>query len=212
MNETTSELTSAFMNGKSKKMSNTKTDGRALYLCENKIAEHRQDGLYITNAGWTSRVTKERLNGLPNVSISQVKGKWHLNGNLWDGDWIKVSDGAPPPYDEVKAKKVFDLSKTWISSDGWRGYEQPRFAVCGVNDTGNYDDSPCSSDVAKKEITEVINTFKTKAIPTKLVTCQTSNVFCVHHYLVVPPDYKDEAISIVEEHLKNVDTNLLYTI
>jgi len=45
----------------------------------------------ITNAGWKSNVTKDRLNALPNgVSINQVRGEWFLNGNPWDGSWIKI--------------------------------------------------------------------------------------------------------------------------
>jgi len=45
----------------------------------------------ITNAGWFSNTTKERLNGLPGVSIQQKKGVWYLNGKEWDGTLINVS-------------------------------------------------------------------------------------------------------------------------
>ncbi len=44
----------------------------------------------VTNAGWQSNTTKERLNGLPGVSISQKAGVWYLNGNVWDGSLITV--------------------------------------------------------------------------------------------------------------------------
>lgn len=49
------------------------------------------NSLVITNAGWKSNTTKERLNGLPNVSIQQKKGEWFLNGTAWNGEWIKVN-------------------------------------------------------------------------------------------------------------------------
>lgn len=50
-----------------------------------------KDGmLSITNAGWQSNTTKERLNGLPNVSICQKNFVWYLNGKIWDGSIIKV--------------------------------------------------------------------------------------------------------------------------
>jgi hypothetical protein len=62
-----------------------------LFLHGNKIAEKRSDGLYVSNAGWQSNTTKERLNALPNVSIQQKKGIWHLNGEMWAGNWIKVA-------------------------------------------------------------------------------------------------------------------------
>lgn len=44
----------------------------------------------ITNAGWKSNTTKERLNALNGVSISQKKGEWYLNGKKWDGKPIEI--------------------------------------------------------------------------------------------------------------------------
>lgn len=87
----TTQIVSAFIAGNELKVSNSKTDGKCLFLHGHKIAEKRADGLYITNAGWASNVTKERLNGLPDVSISQKNWKWYLNGKEWDGEWTKVS-------------------------------------------------------------------------------------------------------------------------
>jgi hypothetical protein len=46
--------------------------------------------LSISNAGWESNTTKERLNGLPNVRIHQRKFQWYLNGNEWNGEWTRV--------------------------------------------------------------------------------------------------------------------------
>ena len=46
--------------------------------------------LSISNAGWASNTTKERLNGLPIVGIHQKKGQWYLNGNEWNGEWTRV--------------------------------------------------------------------------------------------------------------------------
>ena len=91
MRKITSELSRAFMNRESMKLGNTRTDGQTLYLHNNKIAEHRADGLYISNAGWASNTTKERLNGLNGVSISQKAFNWYLNGKEWGGEWVKVS-------------------------------------------------------------------------------------------------------------------------
>lgn len=47
--------------------------------------------LEITNAGWFSNTTKERLNALPGVSVCQRKGVWYLNGKEWDGSWTFVN-------------------------------------------------------------------------------------------------------------------------
>ena len=46
--------------------------------------------LSITNCGWDTPTTKERLNALPNVSIRQVNGEWFLNGEKWNGNLIDV--------------------------------------------------------------------------------------------------------------------------
>lgn len=44
----------------------------------------------VTNAGYFTNTTKERLNGLPGVSVCQRKGVWYLNGVEWDGSWKTV--------------------------------------------------------------------------------------------------------------------------
>ena len=46
--------------------------------------------LSISNAGWASNTTKERLNGLPHVHIKQVHWQWLLNGKAWGGEWTRV--------------------------------------------------------------------------------------------------------------------------
>ena len=46
--------------------------------------------LSISNAGWSSNTTKERLNGLPNVHIKQKNWNWFLNGQEWNGEWTRV--------------------------------------------------------------------------------------------------------------------------
>mgnify|MGYP000464525235 CR=1 FL=1 len=46
--------------------------------------------LSVSNAGWSSNTTKERLNGLPNVHIKQKNWNWFLNGNEWNGEWTRV--------------------------------------------------------------------------------------------------------------------------
>lgn len=61
------------------------------FLHSNLIAKVSIDGLFITNAGWESNTTKERLNGINGVSIQQKKGVWYLNGTEWNGELIKVN-------------------------------------------------------------------------------------------------------------------------
>lgn len=62
-----------------------------LLLHGNTIAIKDSSGLRVTNAGWFTNTTKERLNGLLGVSVYQRKGSWYLNGELWDGELILVN-------------------------------------------------------------------------------------------------------------------------
>jgi hypothetical protein len=50
-----------------------------------------QRTLSITNCGWFSKTTKERLNAIPGVSINQKNFNWYLNGSEWNGELIDVN-------------------------------------------------------------------------------------------------------------------------
>ena len=72
-------------------MGNTTTDGQSLFLHGNMIARWiNGSDLEVTNAGWPTTTTRERLNGLPNVSVHQAKGVQYLNGAERDGSWKRV--------------------------------------------------------------------------------------------------------------------------
>jgi hypothetical protein len=96
MRQITQNSVNAFLNGETFKSSNTtvhiSSDKTILRLHGNLIAvkDKGTEKISITNAGWKSNTTKERLNGLPNVSICQRKGLWYLNGVLWNGDLIEI--------------------------------------------------------------------------------------------------------------------------
>ena len=66
----------------------------ALELYGNIIASYNcndpKKTLSITNCGYFTNTTKERLNGLEGVSVNQSKGLWYLNGNEWDGSLIDL--------------------------------------------------------------------------------------------------------------------------
>jgi hypothetical protein len=65
-----------------------------LVLFGNEIAYRYNDPektLSITNCGWKTNTTKERLNALPNVKIQVKKGIWYLNGLEWDGKLIDIN-------------------------------------------------------------------------------------------------------------------------
>lgn len=82
----------AFLMGKKFKRGNTEVQAlpnvSVLLLHGNEIAYRYNDPdqtLSVTNAGWFSKTTKERLNAIDGVGISQKKWVWYLNGEAWDG-------------------------------------------------------------------------------------------------------------------------------
>lgn len=97
MRVVTQNAVTCFRNGGNGTFSNTtvvtENGVSKMYLFGNLIAtlEHNVGGVMkITNAGWRSNTTKERLNALPNVNIKQVKGEWFLNGQKWNGQLTQV--------------------------------------------------------------------------------------------------------------------------
>jgi hypothetical protein len=98
MKQITEKSIDALLNAKPFKRDNTEVvvlpNVTILRLFGNEIAYLYNDPertLSITNCGWFTPTTKERLNGIPRVSISQKKGEWYLNGTLWDGKLIDVA-------------------------------------------------------------------------------------------------------------------------
>jgi hypothetical protein len=92
----TQESISAFLSKKPFKKSNMEVVQHAsfwkLKLHGNTIATiDPLNVLSISNAGWESNTTKERLNGLPGVHVKQKNWNWFLNGEQWDGGWKRIS-------------------------------------------------------------------------------------------------------------------------
>lgn len=97
MRKITRESVQAFMDARPFSKDNTTIEVlpnvTIMRLHGNRIAYRYNDPertLSVTNAGWFSNTTKERLNGIPGVSINQKKGEWYLNGEVWDGKLIDV--------------------------------------------------------------------------------------------------------------------------
>lgn len=80
-----------YSNGK-----NTKVADGALYHHGSMIARDAGEGhVAISNRGYFTLTTKDRLNALPAVNIHQKNFMWFLNGRGWDGSWVIVApDGS----------------------------------------------------------------------------------------------------------------------
>jgi len=51
-----------------------------------------ENTLIITNCGWFSNTTKDRLNAIDGVSIQQKNYEWFLNGEKWNGELIEIEE------------------------------------------------------------------------------------------------------------------------
>ena len=182
MRVTTEKICNAFENRRALKLGNSFTDGTSLWLFGNEIAQWREDGIWITNAGWNSATTKERLNGLTGVSIQQRAGSWYLNGNLWQGEWTSVNENngtAQTPQEAVQ----FDTTSVWNGK-----YSKPIYSVFHTH---------IEAEVEKVEYLLMI-----MGIPTKKMYSDTDGEYKPNHFVVVPIVEFDKAC----EFMKKVKT------
>jgi hypothetical protein len=106
MKKITEKSIKAFMNAERFKESNTEVEVlpnvTILRLFGNAIAYRYNDPLKtlsVTTAGWNSKTTRERLNGLPFVKVSVRKGQLYINDYPWDGSLVDVL-----PYETYSPK------------------------------------------------------------------------------------------------------------
>tara|TARA_R110000787_G_scaffold188997_1_gene300709 strand:- start:124 stop:537 length:414 start_codon:yes stop_codon:yes gene_type:complete len=66
----------------------------------------------ITDCGWQTTTTKERLNGIEGVNIVQRNFQWYLNGVAWDGSLIslngEVYDSAQDEADRLRLHEALN--------------------------------------------------------------------------------------------------------
>ncbi len=99
MKKITREAVNAFNNSVKFKKRNMEVEVlpnvTIMKLHGNSIAYRYNDAertLSITNCGWQSNTTKERLNAIEGVHIYQKNYVWYLNGNEWDGKLIDINN------------------------------------------------------------------------------------------------------------------------
>lgn len=107
MRKITEAAVAAFLSGDEFSRDNTRVEVRPfqgsialdnviLVLYGNPIARYvKSQGvatLQVCDGNHQTNTTKERLNGLPGVSVNQKAGQWYLNGVAWDGYWTHVGD------------------------------------------------------------------------------------------------------------------------
>lgn len=101
MRKITKESVKAFFNAERYFKNNTRTEVlpnvTILYLHDNPIAYRYNNPnrtLSISNCGWFSNTTKERLNGILNhighAGIYQKNFSWFLDGEKWNGQRTEI--------------------------------------------------------------------------------------------------------------------------
>lgn len=67
------------------------SNGRTEMILHGHLIAYKENGrLFITNCGYATNVTKDRLNSIDGVRISQTNFEWYLNGVKWNGKLIEV--------------------------------------------------------------------------------------------------------------------------
>jgi hypothetical protein len=95
-----------------------------------------------------------------------------------------------------------------IELNPWNHRLEPIHAICGVNDTGSSEDSPCPSEVANIELDMVKDILKENGIKFKSISVPTNNAFCIAKYIVVSEEDRYKALELIDHLL--FETRLLY--
>lgn len=176
MRQITIDIVNAFESRRAKKISNSETDGTSLWLHNNKIAEWRDGEIWITNAGWQSRTTKERLNGIGGVQITQRAGSWYLNGNFWQGEWTSVNANSPMRRQENEVE--FDTTSEWMKT-----YSKPKYSVFHTHN--------------ESELQAIEQGLNFLGIQTRRMYSDTQGTYKPNHFIVVPVAEFDRAKTLI---------------
>ena len=183
MRKITRDIVNAFNRGECKKIDNTRTDGQSIWLFGNKIAKKINGELWITNAGWQSNTTKERLNGLDGVQINVRRGNWYLNGVQWNGGWTAANVMYSTPDTEaapVTIEVEFDRSCRWI-----RDHDEPVYSIFHT--------------LNKDEIANVVKLLTDKDVPCYEMETDTTSVYRPNYFVIVRPLDVASAVDILSE-------------
>lgn len=180
MRKVTEQIIRAFRNGQTKKIGNSYCTNGALYLFGNKIAEYRDGKLWIRNAGWWTRTTKERLNGLPCVQVVQRGYQWYLNGQYWDGNWTAI-ENSPLPVEPVLPVEVeIDVTSEWTGK-----YSRPIYSVYHTH--------------KEKGLEKVEKAMKGAKIPYRVIESDTAGTYKPNFFIVVLPSDMEKAQRLTDE-------------
>ena len=188
MRQITAKIVRAFENRQPLKIDNSRTDGTSLWLFGNKIAEWREGDVWVTNAGWDSRTTNERLNGLSGVHVRKQRGTLLLNERVWDGRWVNVgvwNQGGvhfryTSPREENVQEREFDITSEWMHE---YGYSKPVHSVFHTLVEANL-------EAVEQKLSEA-------GIPSRRMESDTEGVYCPNYFIVVYPEDVERALNLL---------------
>ena len=189
MRQITRKIVGAFERREPLRIDNSRTDGTSLWLFGNKIAEWRNGDLWITNAGWDSRTTNERLNGLSGVHVSKRRGELLLNGFPWDGSWINVNalnEGiirveGDSRHEENVQERDFDVTSEWMHEFG---YSKPVHSVFHTLVEANL-------EAVEQKLNEA-------GIPSRRMESDTEGMYQPNYFIVVYPEDVERALNLIQ--------------
>jgi len=102
------------------------------------------------------------------------------------------------------------MKKVWVSTNAWRGHFTLVNAVAGSSDTGSWDDSPCPSNSVTAELNSVKKALKKAGINYRSTWAASSNIFCIHRYVVVAEPDVERGKRVVQEWLDSTENQFVY--
>ena len=107
-------------------------------------------------------------------------------------------------------KKYISTKTEYINTDGRRDYVQPINAVAGASVILGMIHHGTDINVCEKEIKEYRSILRKNKIQSRTMSCQTSNEFHIHTYVLVHPDDRYKALELAKEYHPN--TILFYAV
>lgn len=190
MRKITRQIVAAFNDRRALKISNTRTDGQSIWLFNNRIVTRDSSGdVWISAAGWKTRTTLERLQGV--ADVRSIRGNWFIGDRLWRTDvhrWINISNfNSVSEVDEIELSEPdyieedeFDYTSEWL---GDKGYSKPIYSVCH---TKNIDDLIILEDI-----------LNSKNIKSNRTYSDTEGTWSPNHFLIVKPIDYNKAIELL---------------
>lgn len=84
MRKCTQQIREAFRNGQTQTVGNTHTDGQSVWLFDNKIITKQNGQIIWTLAGYPTKTTQERLNGILGLRLYMKNFTMMLNDKIVD--------------------------------------------------------------------------------------------------------------------------------